>query len=72
MKCEDVEGPHQAAPVVKKGIAGFFQVSVDRLQLFYNSIELKDEDTPDELEMEAMVWKKEEMDIHIVSDQHET
>ena len=38
----------------------------------YNSIELKDEDTPDELEMEAMVWKKEEMYIHIVSDQHET
>ena len=72
MKCEDVEGPHKAAPVVNNGIAGFFQVSVDRLHLFYNSKELKDEDTPDELEMEAMVWKKEEMDIHIVSDQHET
>ena len=57
---------------MKNGIAGFFQVSVDRLHLFYNSKELKDEDTPDELEMEAMVWKKEEMDIHIVSDQHET
>jgi hypothetical protein len=41
-------------------------------QLFYNSKELRDEDTPDELEMEAMVWKKIELDIHIVSEQYET
>ena len=57
---------------MKKGIASFFQVAVEKLYLFYNSKELKDEDTPDELEMEAMVWKKEEIDIHIVSDQYET
>ena len=41
-------------------------------QLFYNSKELRDEDTPDELEMEAMVWKKIELDIHIVSEQYQT
>ena len=45
---------------------------MEKLYLFYNSKELKDEVTPDELEMEAMVWKKEEIDIHIVSDQYET
>jgi hypothetical protein len=57
---------------MKNGIARFFQVAVDRIHLFYNSIELTDEDTPDELEMEAMVWKKEEIEIHIASDQYET
>ena len=57
---------------MKKEITRFFQVAVDRLHLFYNSKELKDEDTPDELDMEAMVWKKEEIEIHIVSDQYQT
>ena len=57
---------------MKKEITRFFQVAVDRIHLFYNSIELTDEDTPDELEMEAMVWKKEEIEIHIASDQYET
>ena len=46
---------------MKKEITRFFQVAVDRLHLFYNSKELKDEDTSDELDMEAMVWKKEEI-----------
>ena len=65
-------GPQDTFRNMKNGIARFFQVAVDRIHLFYNSIELTDEDTPDELEMEAIVWKKEEIEIHIASDQYET
>ena len=65
-------GPRDTFRDMKKGIARFIQVAVDRLHLFYNSKQLKDGDTPDELDMEAMVWKKEEIEIHIVSDQYET
>ena len=72
--CEACFGmdPQDTFRNMKNGIARFFQVAVDRIHLFYNSIELTDEDTPDELEMEAIVWKKEEIEIHIASDQYET
>ena len=65
-------GPKDTFKDMKNGIARFLQVAVDRLHLFHNLIELKDADTPDELEMEAMVWKNEKIDIHIVSDQYQT
>ena len=65
-------GPRDTFIDMKNGIARLFQVTVEKLYLFYNSKELKDEDTSDEVDMEAMVWKKEEIEINIVSDQYET
>ena len=65
-------GPRDTFKDMKREIARFFGVAVDRLHIFFNSTELIDKDTPDDLEMEAMLWKKEELEIYIVSDQYET
>ena len=65
-------GPVDSFKNLKIGIATTCGIDSSSFRLFWNGRELMDQDTPDSVGMEALVWKTEVLEIHRVSNMFET